>query len=73
MVHGFYQIPGTELYIFHILHQNTVELWHIGREARVGLPIEVPTTVVDMAAREILPGQFLVALLGSNHLGECLQ
>jgi len=70
MVNGFYQIPGTELYVFHILHEKTLELWHTGRGARVGMPIGVPTTVIDMSARDTIPGQFLVAVLGR---GEDLQ
>src|SRR6266540_3450619 len=60
-VHGFYQIPATELYIFYLSHQNSVELWQSGWGTRVGTPIAVPTTVVHISAHETISGQFLVA------------
>jgi hypothetical protein len=58
-----FQVPGTELFVFHCHIRGTIELWHIGLEKLVGGPFRVSTEVCDISQGEDLPGRFTMALL----------
>jgi len=61
-----FQVPGTELYVFHSRDTGTVCAWDIGIGKRVSPEIYVSTRLVDVSPGQDLPGKFSMGLLTSS-------
>jgi hypothetical protein len=58
-----FQVPGTELYVFHCHIRGIVELWHIGLGKVVCGPFRISPDPCDISQVEDLPGRLSMALL----------
>lgn len=70
MLEFLFQVPGTELYVFHCSIRETVELWHIGLGRIVGGPLTLSAEVCDISQPEDLPGKLTFALLVTKESAE---
>ncbi|KAF9012550.1 hypothetical protein BDQ17DRAFT_1387237 [Cyathus striatus] len=58
-----FQIPGTELYLFHCRASGSVVCWDVGLGKAVTKPLHVGNRVLDVSPGEDLPGMFSMSCL----------
>ncbi|KAJ3513973.1 hypothetical protein NLJ89_g2638 [Agrocybe chaxingu] len=61
-----FQVPGSELYLFHSRTRGTVEAWDIGSARQVAPPVYVAKKILDVSPGQDLPGKFSMGLLTSE-------
>lgn len=64
-----FQVPGTELYLFHSRTTGTLEVWDIGLGKRVTQQEYVSSRIADVSPGEDLLGTFSMGLLTSDPEG----